>query len=71
MQKILRQHLFVDSIYRKKVEQILIANSLPKETIIMHYRNMKVKACLPDGDPDFFIVAGIFQGGIYQHHIYL
>ena len=44
------------------MEQILLAYSLPKETvaaIMMLYRNTKVKVRSPDGDTDYFdIVAG-------------
>ena len=44
------------------VKQILLAYRLLKETvaaIMMLYKNMKVKVCLPDGDTDYFdIVAG-------------
>ena len=39
-----------DSMHRGKVEQILLAYSLPKETvaaIMMLYRNTKVKVCSP------------------------
>ena len=52
-------HLFIDfskafdSIYRGKMEQILLAYGLPKETvtaIMMPYKNMKVKVCSPNGD---------------------
>ena len=63
--------LFVDfskafgSIHRRKMEQILLAYGLPKETVIaimMLYKNTKVKVCSPDGDTDFFdIVAGVLQ----------
>ena len=44
-----------DSIHRGKMEQILHAYNLPKETvaaIMMLYRNTKVKVCSPDGDTD-------------------
>ena len=55
-----------DSIHRGKMEQVLIAYGLPKETvaaIMMLYKNMKVKVCSPDGDTDYFdIVAGGVQG---------
>ena len=55
-----------DSIHRGKMEQILLAYSLPKETvaaIMMLYRNTKVKVRSPDGDTDYFdIVAGVLQG---------
>ena len=42
-----------DSIHRGKMEQILLANGLPKETltaIMMQYKNTKVKVCSPNGD---------------------
>ena len=51
--------------YRGKMEQILLAYGLPKETVaaIMLYRNTKVKVRYPDGDTDYFdIVAGVLQG---------
>ena len=55
-----------DSINKGKMEQILLAYGLPKETvaaIMILYRNMKVKVCSPDGDTDYFdIVAGVPQG---------
>ena len=55
-----------DSIHRRKMEQILHAYSLPKETIaaiMILYRNTKVKVCSPDGDTDNHnIVAGVLQG---------
>ena len=51
-----------DSIHRGKMEQILLAYGIPKETdapIIILYRNTKVKVRSPDGDTDYFdIVAG-------------
>ena len=55
-----------DSIHRGKMEQILLAYGLPKETIVaimMLYRNTKVKVRSPDGDTDYFnIEAGVLQG---------
>ena len=55
-----------DSIHREKMEQILLANGLPNETvaaIMMLYCNTKVKVHSPDGDTDYFdIVAGVLQG---------
>ena len=55
-----------DSIHRRKMEQILLASGLPKETvtvIMMLYKNTKVKVHSPDGDTDYFdIVAGELQG---------
>ena len=63
--------LFVDfakafnSIHRGKMDQILLAYGLPKETvavIMMLYRNTKVKVRSPDGDTDYFdIVTGVLQ----------
>ena len=51
-------------MHRGKMEQVLLAYSLPKETIIMMlYESMKVKVCSPDGDTDLFdIVTGVLQG---------
>ena len=58
--------LAFDSIHREKMERILLAYGLPKETVaatMMPYRNTKVKVCSPDGDTDYFdIVAGVLQG---------
>ena len=52
-----------DSIHRGKMEQILIAYGIPKETIMILSRNNKVKVRSPDGDTDYFyIVAGVLQG---------
>ena len=57
-----------DSIHRGKMEQILLANGLPKETvaaIMMLYKNTKVKVRSPDGDTDFFdISAGVLRRDI-------
>ena len=54
-----------DSIHRGKMEQILLAYGLLKETvaaIMMLYRNTNVKVRSPDGDRDYFdIVAGVLQ----------
>ena len=51
-----------DSIHRGKMELILLAYGLPKETvaaIMIIYRNTKVKVRSPDGDTEYFdIVAG-------------
>ena len=64
--------LFVDSsnafdfLHREKMEQILLAYGLHKETvaaIMMLYKNTKVKVRSPDGDTDYFNVeAGVLQG---------
>ena len=48
------------------MEQILLDNGLPKETvaaIMMLYKNTKVKVRSPDGDTDYSdIVANVLQG---------
>ena len=53
----------LDSIHREKMEQILIAYGLPRETVIttmMLYKNTKIIVYSPDGDTNFFdIVAGV------------
>ena len=55
-----------DFLYREKMEQILLAYGLPKETvaaIMILYRNTKVKVLSSDGGTDYFdIVAGVLQG---------
>ena len=55
-----------DSIHRWKMEQILLAYGLPKETvaaITILDRNTKVKVRSPDGDTEYFdILAGVLQG---------
>ena len=46
-----------DSIHRGKMEQILLAYGIPKETvaaITILYRNTKVKVRSPDGDTEYF-----------------
>ena len=46
-----------DSIHRGKMEKILLAYGLPKETvaaITILYRNTKVKVHSPDGDTEYF-----------------
>ena len=64
-----------DSIHRGKIEQILLAYDLPKETvtaIIMLYKNTKVKVCLPDGDTDYFdIVAGVLQRDTLAPYLFI
>ena len=64
-----------DSIHRGKMEQILLASGLPKETvaaITILYRNTKVKACSPDGDIEYFdIVAGVLQGDTLAPYLFI
>ena len=63
-----------DYSLRKKMEQILLTYSLPKETIaaIMLYRNTNVKVCSPDEDTDYFnIVAGVLQGDTLAPYLFI
>ena len=64
-----------DFICRGKMEQILLANGLPKETvaaIMMLYRNTKVKVRSPEGNTDYFdIVAGVLQGDILVPYLFI
>ena len=64
-----------DSIYRGKMEQILLAYSLPKETvapIMILYRNTKVKVRSLDGDTEYFdIVAGVLQGETLAAYLFI
>ena len=57
------------------MEQILLAYSLPKETItaiMMLYRNTKVKVCSLDGDTDYFnIVGGVLQGDTFAPYLFI
>ena len=50
-----------DSIHRGKMEKILLAYGLPKETvsaIMILNRNFKVIVHSPNGDTDYFIIVG-------------
>ena len=64
-----------DSIHRGKMEQILLAYSLPKETvaaITILYRNTKVKVRSPDGDTEYFnMVAGVLQGDTLAPYLFM
>ena len=64
-----------DSIYREKMEQILLAYGLPKETvaaITILNRNIKVKVNSPDGDTEYFdIVAGVLQGNTLAPYLFI
>ena len=64
-----------DSIHRRNMEKILLAYCLPKETvttIMMLYKNIKVKVCSPDVDIDFFnIVTGVLQGDTFAPYLFI
>ena len=64
-----------DSIHRGKMEQILLAYGIPKETvapIMILYRNIKVKVRSPDGDTEYFdIVAGVLQGDTLAPYLFI
>ena len=57
------------------MEQILLAYSLPKETIAaitILYRNTKVKVCSPGGNTEYFdIVAGVLQGDTLATYLFI
>ena len=51
-----------DSIHRGKMEQILLAYGIPKETvaaITILYRNTKVKVRSPDGETEYFDIGSV------------
>ena len=64
-----------DSIHRGKMEQILLVYGQPKKTIttiMMLYRNTKVKVRSPDGETDYFdIVAGVLQGDTLAPYLFI
>ena len=64
-----------NSIHKGKIEQILLANSLPKETIaaiMMLYKNMKEKVHSLDRDTDYFnIVTGMLQGDTLAPYLFI
>ena len=64
-----------DSIHSGKMEQILQAYGLPKETvaaITILNRNTKVKVRSPDGDTEYFdIIAGVIQGDTLALYLFI
>ena len=64
-----------DSIHRRKMEQILLAYGLPKETvaaITILNENTKVKVRSLDGDTEYFnIVAGVLQGDTLAPYLFI
>ena len=57
------------------MEQILLANGLPKETVVaimMLYKNTEVKVHFPDGDTEYFdIVVGVLQGDTLTPYLFI
>ena len=64
-----------DSIHRRKMEQIILAYGIPKETvaaITILYRNTKVKVRSADGDTEYFdIVAGLLLGDTLAPYLFI
>ena len=63
-----------DSIHRGKMEQILPANGLLKETvaaIMMLYKNTKVEVRSTDGDTDSDIFEGVLQGDTLAAYLFI
>ena len=64
-----------DSIHRGKMELILLAYGLPKETvaaIMILNKNTKVKVRSPDGDTEYFdIVAGVLHGDTLAPYLFI
>ena len=64
-----------DSIHRGKMEQILLAYGIPKDTveaIMILYRNTKVKVRSPDENIDYFhIVAGVLRGDTLAPYLFI
>ena len=64
-----------DSIHRGKMEQILRAYGLPRETVVaitILYRNTKVNVRSQDGDTEYFdIVAGVLQEDTLAPYLFI
>ena len=64
-----------DSILRRKMEQILLTYSFPRETvsaIMMHYKNTKAMVRSPDSDTDFFdLVARVLKGDTLASFLFI
>ena len=64
-----------DSIHRGKMELILLAYGLPKETvaaIMILYRNTKVNVRSRDGDTEYYdIVAGVREGDTLAPYLFI
>ena len=60
-----------DSIHRGKMEQILLAYGIPKETVAV-IMILEVKVLSPEGDTDYFdIVAGVLQGDTLAPYLFI
>ena len=81
-QKTYRRHYYLsnftkafDSLHRGKMEQILLAYDLPKETvaaITILYKITKMNVRSPDGDTEYFdIVAGVLQGDTLALYLFI
>ena len=64
-----------DSIHRGKMEEILLAYGIPKETvtaIMMLYKNTQSMVRSPDGDTSFFdVTAGVLQGDTLAPYLFV
>ena len=64
-----------DPIHRGKMEQILLAYGLPKETvtaITIFYKNTKLEVRSPDRDTEYFdIVAEVLQGDTLAPYLFI
>ena len=64
-----------NSIHKRKIEEILLANGLPKEivtAIMMPYKNTKTKVHSLYGDPGFFtIVARVLLGDALSPYMFI
>ena len=61
-----------DSIHRGKMEQILLAYGIPKETVAAVMILYRVKVRSPDGDTEYFdIVAGVLQGDMLAPYLFI
>ena len=65
-----------NTIHQRKIEQILLAYGLPKETlaaaIMMLYKNTKVKVRSPDADKDYFdLVVGVLQRDTLAPYLFI
>ena len=65
----------VDSIHRGRMNDILLAYGIPKETvngIMLLYKNTRSLVRSPDGDTSFFyITAGVLQGDTLAPFIFI